>query len=77
MEALRCAPVEPRGMREMGIVLSFTPQSAATKKPSRTGGTSAVVIFPGVRYERAEAGGVAPQVKAPRLQVELPPLPKH
>jgi hypothetical protein len=40
----------------MGIVLSFTPRSAAIKKPSiKT--AAAVVIFPGVRYERAEAIG--------------------
>ncbi|MGS1095936.1 hypothetical protein ACVCNR_15275 [Aquamicrobium terrae] len=62
----------------MGIVLSFTPQSAAMKKPSRAYGTmGSVVIFPGVRYERAEAGAAAPQGKTPLLPVELPPVPKH
>lgn len=61
----------------MGIVLSFTPQSAGVKKPSRSWGTASVVIFPGIRYERADADGTAPQGKLPRLPVELPPLPKH
>ncbi|MET3662639.1 hypothetical protein ABID44_002987 [Aquamicrobium ahrensii] len=61
----------------MGIVLSFTPQSAAMKKPSRGCGTAAVVIFPGVRYEREQAGAAAPQGKTPLLPVELPPAPKH
>lgn len=47
-----------RGNREecanMGIVLSFTPRSAAIKRSSSQT-AAAVVIFPGVRYERAEA----------------------
>lgn len=40
-------------MRIMGRVLSFVPRTAATKRPPRNNGSAAaVIIFPGVRYER-------------------------
>lgn len=40
----------------MGIVLSFTPRSVAIKRTS-TETAAAVVIFPGVRYERGDVVG--------------------
>lgn len=36
----------------MGLVLSFTPRVAATHSRNPTAGQAAVIIFPGVRYER-------------------------
>ncbi len=61
----------------MGIVLSFTPRSAAIKRTS-TETAAAVVIFPGVRYERDESvgHGCAPATlasPAPRSK----PDPRH
>ena len=36
----------------MGLVVSFVPRAAATHPRSQTAGQAAVIIFPGVRYER-------------------------
>ena len=61
----------------MGMVLAFVPPSAARKKPSRTHGTTAtVVIFPGVRYERLEAGAALVQVKKARAPAGMAPAPR-
>lgn len=41
----------------MGRILSFTPRDAAGGQPARTPATAAaVIIFPGVRYEREKDG---------------------
>jgi hypothetical protein len=61
----------------MGIVLSFTPRSAAIKRPSSKT-AAAVVIFPGVRYERAEVIGHACAPGTAASQVPLTkPDPRH
>ncbi len=37
----------------MGRILSFTPRSAASNQTSQTlGAAAAIIIFPGVRYEK-------------------------
>lgn len=37
----------------MGRILSFTPRSAASGQTSQTlGAAAAIIIFPGVRYEK-------------------------
>ncbi len=42
----------------MGSVVAFAPRDAATvRKPLAAGDTASIVIFPGIRYERHEAGG--------------------
>lgn len=62
----------------MGIILSFTPQKAGMKKPSgRYGVAAAVVIFPGIRYERAEGKDPAQQGKSPVPTENPVPAPKH
>lgn len=61
----------------MGIVLSFTPRSAAIKRPSSKT-AAVVVIFPGVRYERAEAIGHSYGAATIGSQTPLPnPDPRH
>ena len=45
----------------MGMVLSFVPRAAATNRAKQTTETpAAVIIFPGVRYERPAAGEARP-----------------
>ncbi len=56
----------------MGIVLSFTPRPAAINKPSIKTSAAAVVIFPGVRYEREEAAG---QGRPPSIAAAPRPAP--
>jgi hypothetical protein len=49
----------------MGSLLSFAPRRAApSRKPVLAGATASVIIFPGVRYERADP--VQGGYKAPR-----------
>ena len=36
----------------MGLVVSFVPRTAASHPRSQTAGQAAVIIFPGIRYER-------------------------
>jgi len=56
----------------MGQVLSFTPRRAAVKRPPLTTEmAAAIIIFPGVRYERQLAGVPAPAAGKP-----VPPLGK-
>ena len=38
----------------MGTVLSFSPRVVAGSRPKPNGELAAVIIFPGVRYERLE-----------------------
>jgi hypothetical protein len=73
-----------RGNREeyanMGRVLSFTPRSAAGGQPPRTFDTAAaVIIFPGIRYERPKEGADrADGSKAAGARPVLPgPVPRH
>lgn len=37
----------------MGYVVSFTPRAAGQPAKSSSGEAAAIIIFPGVRYERA------------------------
>ncbi len=63
----------------MGIVLSFTPQKAGMKKPSGLCGmAAAVVIFPGVRYERADETAPAREGQCTAVPADgAAPSPKH
>lgn len=62
----------------MGIVLSFTPQKAALKKTSTIyAATAAVVIFPGVRYERPNEKASTLQSSATASAESILPTPKH
>ncbi len=47
----------------MGMVLSFSPRSGATGRSKASGEAAAVIIFPGVRYERVPDEDAAPQPK--------------
>jgi hypothetical protein len=64
----------------MGRILSFMPRPAANNRPPRNAGMpAAVIIFPGVRYERplgadARAGNLAAGKPAPSL---TKPAPRH
>ena len=62
----------------MGQVLSFTPRKAAPNRLPRNADTAAaVIIFPGVRYERPqEAMPIAASVEA-GLQGTPSPKPRH
>lgn len=62
----------------MGSVLAFQPREAATdRKPPAPGATAAIVIFPGIRYERRdEADAHAAAIEQDRLQRDKP-RPRH
>jgi hypothetical protein len=64
----------------MGMVLSFAPRPAATITPSRQPeAAGAVIIFPGVRYERPRAAeGRAEQAVSDTPRPSQPtPAPRH
>ncbi|TPK43061.1 hypothetical protein FJ942_02755 [Mesorhizobium sp. B2-4-2] len=45
----------------MGMVLSFVPRTAPTNRAKQTTEIpAAVIIFPGIRYERSTAGEARP-----------------
>lgn len=80
-EALRgCSGQAERESPVMGSVLSFAPRNAATsRKPIDPGATASVVIFPGIRYERPEAGGPEHDIASlnrPDTRHDKP-LPRH
>jgi hypothetical protein len=56
-EALRgCSGQTERESPVMGMVVSFSPRNAAlARKPLPAGTSGSVVIFPGIRYERASS----------------------
>lgn len=62
----------------MGQVLSFTPRNAAPNRLPRSADTvAAVIIFPGVRYERPqEAMPVVATIES-RPQGAPSPKPRH
>jgi hypothetical protein len=71
------APVEPRESPNMGSVLLFRPRAARVRrKPLPAGTAAAIVIFPGVRYEReapaGSRGGGAPLHRAAEVRQEFP-----
>jgi hypothetical protein len=47
----------------MGCILSFTPRQAAKPRAAEDGAAAAVIIFPGVRYERTAEPAQAPAPK--------------
>ncbi|MET0597232.1 MAG: hypothetical protein ABWZ57_05115 [Mesorhizobium sp.] len=50
----------------MGSILSFTPRQAAKPRAAEDGtAAAAVIIFPGVRYERTGEPAKAPPPKDP------------
>jgi hypothetical protein len=68
----------------MGRVLSFVPRQAAFGRPpnsiGQNGGelAAAVIIFPGVRYERPGEGGIRSQTVAGKPQPPFgKPTPRH
>lgn len=67
--------VQPeRNTRTMGQILSFTPRSAAPNRLPRSADTAAaVIIFPGVRYERPQEAGAT----ATNATSTPAPLPRH
>ncbi len=61
----------------MGSVLSFAPRDAATtRKPPVAGATAAIVIFPGIRYERRPDAQPAQMAVSVRRDVKKDE-PKH
>ena len=51
----------------MGMLLSFAPPKAAKPKPRSkpaAGATAAIIIFPGIRYERQKMAGPVNQIRA-------------
>lgn len=63
----------------MGAILSFVPRNAARKSAkSLPDGEGAVIIFPGVRYERpARAGEAVPSVTSTAASVRDKGPAKH
>lgn len=62
----------------MGMVLSFVPRAAASSRPQPSAGTpAAVIIFPGVRYERPRIGEARPGGNGPDKPISPRPLPHH
>jgi hypothetical protein len=58
----------------MGRILSFTPRNAAPNRPPpNLAAPAAVIIFPGVRYEKPVDGGPADPTR-PSLSK---PAPRH
>lgn len=59
----------------MGMVLSFTPRAPAEGRlPKAAAAPAAVIIFPGVRYERQCAPGSGPEPSRPPREK---PAPRH
>ena len=62
----------------MGMVLSFVPRTAPsnrTKQPAEI--PAAVIIFPGIRYERSGAGEVRPVDPDKPGSPGTKPVPHH
>jgi hypothetical protein len=75
-----CSGQTERESPVMGSVVSFSPRNAAvTRNPPPPGTTGSVVIFPGIRYERATS--LEPVDKAGRANAAEPrrdkPAPHH
>jgi len=62
----------------MGMVLSFVPRPAPVNRASQNTGTpAAVIIFPGIRYERAHASEVRPVDPDKPGSSGTKPVPHH
>jgi hypothetical protein len=73
-----CSGKTERNARIMGLVLSFVPRAAPSNRTKQAAEVpAAVIIFPGIRYERAHAGEIRPagpdKPGAPRKK----PVPHH
>ena len=56
-----CSGETERNARIMGMVLSFVPRAAPTNRAKQTTEIpAAVIIFPGIRYERSSTGEARP-----------------
>ena len=56
-----CSGETERNARIMGMVLSFVPRAAPTNRAKQTTEIpAAVIIFPGIRYERSATGEARP-----------------
>ena len=73
-----CSGETERNARIMGMVLSFVPRTAPsnrTKQPAEI--PAAVIIFPGIRYERSHAGEVRPVDPDKPGSPGTKPVPHH
>ncbi|ESY69727.1 hypothetical protein LB577_21730 [Mesorhizobium sp. B283B1A] len=62
----------------MGMVLSFVPRTAPTNRVKQaTEIPAAVIIFPGIRYERSQAGEVRPVDPDTPGSSRTKPVPHH
>lgn len=62
----------------MGMVLSFVPRTAPSNRTKQTAEIpAAVIIFPGIRYERPHAGEVRPVDPDKPGSPGTKPVPHH
>ncbi len=63
----------------MGLVLSFVPRVTSSHQRNQSAGQAAIIIFPGVRYERTEPAGLCGRldVSSPLSAIATPPKPTH
>ena len=63
----------------MGAILPFVPRTAATKttRPQDTVVAAAIIIFPGVRYERVAAGNGGERITTGVSKTEKPKPARH
>ncbi|TGQ66830.1 MAG: hypothetical protein E5V49_16350 [Mesorhizobium sp.] len=62
----------------MGMVLSFVPRTAPTNRTKQTTEIpAAVIIFPGIRYERSHAGEAARPIGPDKPGSPRTPVPHH
>ncbi|TIW92133.1 MAG: hypothetical protein E5V59_18350 [Mesorhizobium sp.] len=62
----------------MGMVLSFVPRTAPSNRTKQTAEMpAAVIIFPGIRYERSAAGEVRPVDPDKPGSTRTKPVPHH
>jgi hypothetical protein len=62
----------------MGMVLSFVPRTAPNTRAKQTAEMpAAVIIFPGIRYERSHAGEVRPADSDKAGSPGTKPVPHH
>jgi hypothetical protein len=62
----------------MGMVLSFVPRAAPSNRTKQTAEMpAAVIIFPGIRYERSQAGEIRPVDPDKPGSPRTKPVPHH
>ncbi|QND65683.1 hypothetical protein HB777_18400 [Mesorhizobium loti] len=73
-----CSGETERNARTMGMVLSFVPRTAPNTRAKQTAEMpAAVIIFPGIRYERSSAGEVRPVDPDKPGSPHTKPVPHH